>query len=178
VYGKAFSLFWFFPAPGARGGPQPAFFANNVAFRRQTFARFPFPVLPGTARGACLVLAAQLADAGVPIVRCAGAEVAHPPPSGLRHFVARGLVQGRDRLLRARHLGRRKEAGLPASIERLARNLARAMVSIVSGRRRVGLPLLAVPVAAAIATAYYALYFLGELSTHANPEFMKGRFEI
>jgi hypothetical protein len=72
----------------------PLFYANNVAFRRRTFERFPFPHIVDTSRGSCLLLAERLRTAGIAIWRNSAARASHPPLSGLAHFVTRAVAQG------------------------------------------------------------------------------------
>ena len=180
VYHKAFALFWFFPLRLERDSHAApmAFFANNVAFRRDVFAKFPFDVDHRSSRGACLALAATLGDAGIAIHRTTDARVAHPPPKGLQHFVARGLAQGRDRLLRARQSGAAREARLLASFERAIRHVGRSLTRIATKRREVNLSLVEAPVAAGVAVSYYSLYLAGEMLTRVTPGFMVRRFRI
>jgi len=166
LWSKAFALWWFFPL---RTGPEPLkaaghFFANNVAFRRQTLLAHPFPVREGTSRGACVELAADLARAGIAIWKTNEARVTHPAPRGWRHFVLRALAQGRDRL--ARESGWRATA--LGSLERLVRFTGATLVRTVRGRGQVALPLTHVPAAVALGWLYYAMHFAGELATLAR----------
>ena len=70
------------------------FFANNVAFRRETFRRFPFPAdLEGVARGACRRLWSQLNQSGIPST---GRRM---PRSAIHHRMASGPLS--DALSRA-----------------------------------------------------------------------------
>jgi hypothetical protein len=166
LWSKAFALWWFFPL---RGGPEPLkpvahFFANNVAFRRQTMLAHPFPVREDTSRGGCVELAAELSRAGITIWKTTEARVSHPAPRGWRHFVLRALAQGRDRL--ARESGWR--ATLLGSIDRLARFTGATLIRTVRGRRQVVLPPTQVPAAVALGWLYYTLYFAGELATLAR----------
>lgn len=180
VYHKAFALFWFFPLRFERDehASAPTLFANNLSFRRETFARFPFDVDDRSSRGACLTLAARLADAGVAVHRTRDARVAHPPPNGLQHFIARGLAQGRDRLIRAQQAGASREVRLMASLERAVRNIGRSLTRIATKRGQVDLSLLEAPVAAGVAVSYYSLYFAGEMLTRVSPDFMVRRFRV
>jgi glycosyltransferase involved in cell wall biosynthesis len=179
LYHKAFALFWFFPLRLERPGANaPALFANNLAFRREVFARFPFDIDARASRGACLTLADRLAEGGIGVHRTLGARVAHPPPNGLGHFVARGLAQGRDRLLRAQQAGAAHERGIFASFERAVRNIGRSLARIATKRGQVNLTLLEAPVAAGVAVSYYSLYFAGEMLTRLSPGFMIRRFRV
>ena len=180
LLGKAFALFWFYPLRPRRGerARTMRFYANNVAFRRRTFERFPFPLAGQASRGSCLALATQLADAGIPIWSNSAARMSHPPPNGLHHFIVRALAQGRDRFLRERPRSRSRLGALLAIGARLARNLARSAREIGSGYRRVGVPLWQLPAIAVIATAYYGLFFCGEVATILRGEWMARNFRI
>ena len=178
-YHKAFALCWFFPLrlehePRASA---PPLFANNVAMRRETAVRYPFATEGATSRGACLELIRQLTAAGIVIHGARDARVAHPPPNGLAHFVARGLAQGRDRFLRAQ-AGAPGEEAVAASFTRAARHIGRSLARIATRRHEVHLSLLEVPLAAGVAVSYYTLYLAGELLTRLRPGMMVQRFRI
>lgn len=169
LYNKAFALFWFFPLrhpPGesSSGGGWTRthhFFANNIAFRRDTALNHPFPARDVTSRGACLELSKDLQHEGIPIMLNKRALVAHPPPQPGEHFTLRALAQGRDRYLRSRGLSRT----ILGSCWRWGRNSARTLVKITWLHDRVDLPWRQVPRAWLIGLTYYTLYWLGEVST-------------
>jgi glycosyl transferase family 2 len=173
IWGKTFALAWFFPLRADRPALEPRanFFANNVAFRREVFERFPFPDAPGTARGACLRLASTLHAHGITVYRNAGAQVSHPAPAGPRRALVRALAQGRDRAVLARDSDG-QQGVLPP---RLARRVIR---SLLLERRRVGLSLGELPLAAAIAGLYYAVALGSALATILRPRFMERRFRL
>jgi glycosyl transferase family 2 len=179
-YGKTLALAWFFPlrATDARVEPARKFFANNVAFRRDVFERFPFPTLDDASRGSCWRLAQILTANGVEMVRATGAQVSHPAPNGLHHFVARGLAQGRDRLLEERAWGSRRTRGPLGTASRLKRDLRRSTVSITRDFKRVGLSPQAVPAAVGLSTSYYLLCTIGEVATMLSPGAMARHFRI
>lgn len=160
MYSKAFALFWFFPLRSGSNALRPAsnFWANNVAFRRETLLTHPFPAIQGSSRGSCLLLAEQLSASGVTIWSTSAARVSHPAPQR-NLFVRRALAQGRDRILRSK--GWRRTA--LASLANFTRNMARGWLRILLFHRRVGLPLGGVPVACAVCSAYYSLTLAGEL---------------
>jgi hypothetical protein len=164
VIGKTFAVTWFFPL---RSDDGPLYrtsemFANNLAMRRELFVRHPFPTIPGTSRGACLLLARQLAQAGIAVVLDPGARAAHPAPNGFAHISLRALAQGRDRVLRERSTGGGLAATWLASCYRLCRHAAGSTWKIVVGCHRVGLGPPAIPAAITVAFYYYLLYWLGE----------------
>jgi len=179
-YGKTFALAWFFPLRASEAYVEPAekFFANNVAFRREVFERFPFPALDDASRGSCWRLAQMLSANDIAIVRSTGAQVSHPAPNGLRHFVARGLAQGRDRLLEERAWGSRRTQSLLGTVSRLHRDLRRSIPSITHDFDRVGLSARSVPAALGLSTSYYLLCTLGEIATMVSPGAMNRHFRI
>lgn len=166
--GKTFALAWFFPLRKEDGPLERvnSFFANNLAMRRSLYDQYPFPDLPGTSRGSCIVLASHLAEANVSMYQNPSARVGHPAPNGLKHFVLRALAQGRDRLHRERSFGTRWSASWPATVMRLLRNWGRSLWRICTKFNRVKLSPLMIPAAVAISWTYYLLYWVGEMMLH------------
>lgn len=180
LYGKAFALSWIFPLRATSTTVRPArkFWANNVAFRRSVFERFGFPALDGSSRDSCWLLANRLTESGVQMVQTTGAQVQHPAPNGLRHFLVRGVAQGRDRLLSERALGSRRSGSALGTARRLGRDLGRSTSSILRNSDRVGLGRSGVPAAIGISTSYYLLCTLGEVATMVSPRYMSRHFKI
>jgi len=176
---KTLALIWFFPLrPEGRGtGIVRDFHANNLAFRRATFLRHPFPVVAGTSRGACEVHARRLREERIPIHRSLGARVCHPAPQGLVGLLRRGIAEGRDRLLQDRS-GRPHKAGLRRRIKRSAESCIRDVRVLARDRRSVRLPAALVPPAIVLALTYELCKLLGDLSTRAFPKAMQSRFRI
>ena len=165
---KSFALCWFFPLRCEDGPSREVsrFFANNLAMHREFCLDHPFPELPGSTRGACVVLANQMAEENMRIHFNPSARVSHPPPNGFSHISKRALAHGRDRVLLARRLGQRKMASWPASFLRLAYNLLRSTWNCCTRFHRVGLNPLMVPAAIVISGYYYVLYWAGETMFH------------
>jgi hypothetical protein len=165
---KALALGWFFPLRDDRDAlvRQDWFFANNVAFRRELRARYPFEPLPGSSRGACRLLARRLSADGRGLFVNTSARVTHPAPNGLRHLALRALAQGRDNLLFERAIGKGSILG---SVKRAARLQARAWFRVLRHRRAVGLGACAVPAALAVNVFYYGLYVIGDATTRMAP---------
>jgi glycosyltransferase involved in cell wall biosynthesis len=164
LIGKVFALTWFFPLR-SKNGPLRAvnqFFANNLAMRRELYLRYPFPDLEETSRGACLVLASELAQANIAVYHNPRARVAHPAPNGFAHISKRALAQGRDRLYRERHYGSRWSASWPAACVRALRHCGGSAWKVCTNFRAVGLSPLLIPAAIAVAWYYYLLYWAGE----------------
>ena len=139
-FSKAFSMFWFFEIKAITSNVYPIdkLFANNVAFKRETFERFPFPELDSF-RGQCLVLSEQLRREGLTIYRHDGARVSHPPTNGFTHFCKRAICAGHDEVTidRLRNPGSWRHSP-PGSIVRLGRELASMLRRTARHRRDVG----------------------------------------
>lgn len=166
LWGKSLALAWVFALREESGDVERTerLFANSLAFRRETALAFPFPKLAGTSRASCVALARRLAAENVVVVRNSAARGAHPPPAGLRRAIKRALVHGRDTVvLEAAALGPRASPG--AGIRRVAEILR----SMARNRRRVGLPAVALPLALAIALAYYGFAAVGALAARVAP---------
>ena len=167
LYAKAFALGWFFPLPAEDRNLNRCkyFFANGVAFRRDVFTKFPFPVPKAGTRGGCSKLAETLADYGISIYQNNAARLSHPPPNGLKHFIVRSLArEGCNDLLSCK-------------MDTL-RIIRKAIRSIIRNRRRANLSLVGVPVAICIMSAYYLLYLVGEFMSHMWPNFMQKHFRV
>ena len=174
LYGKAFALFWFFPLRRDGQGLRKVrhFFANNVAFRREVFARYPFPELEQS-RGQCVALAEMLVEKGVGLFRQDAAWVAHPPPNGIRHFCRRAVTQGHDRLADVQRNGGRSALALRTTYWALADNLRSALARIRAHFREVGLGRAGAAYAVLLAVIYYSLMAAGEVVTRASPGFVR-----
>jgi hypothetical protein len=154
------------PGPVA---PTDGFFANNVAFRRSTAVAFPFPPVAGTSRVSCVALTQRLAEANHVIMRNPSARVTHPAPHGLGNTVRRALVHGRDTAVLAEH-----GVGAPASARAWARRTRELVGDVIRMRRTVGLPSVALPLAIAVAVAYYACVAAGGALVRVAPGKARG----
>ena len=172
--GKTFALFWFFDRRSTTGGlsEKQHFFANNVAFRKETILRHPFPRLEdGVTRGSCLEPARVLQRHGIDVSRNSSAQVRHPAPNGFRHIVTRAIAEGRNRVFsctRTRvsyHVYTR--CNVWESLEIAG--------TIVQERKSVGLPAWQLPLALGLCATYQLLQFYGEVRTRANPDVMRRR---
>ncbi|WP_263416622.1 glycosyltransferase [Terriglobus albidus] len=96
-YEMAVALFWIFdPATHGRGiQPLRLITANNLAFRRALFMRFPYPSHP-VFRGQCGHHAKTLMAAGILLERHTDARASHPPPAGFAGFIRRAWAAGKD----------------------------------------------------------------------------------
>jgi hypothetical protein len=95
-FARAVALSWIFNAR-SEAPPRRAssLISNNIAFRRQLFARMPFPDRP-TYRGQCTELGRKLMRAGVAMYELPSARGAHPAHSGLGAMIAKAVHAGRD----------------------------------------------------------------------------------
>jgi glycosyltransferase involved in cell wall biosynthesis len=181
--GRAMALSWLFPlrANESELKEVPWFFANNVAFRKATAAKFPFPKMqPGATRGSCCQLAENLRGMGIKIYQHSGAQVSHPPPNGWHHFFIRGVAQGRDELLLRRiyrgqsWFGREGYREFRRSFSKMFSGLG----SIFKQRQEVNLSLGEVPLALSIVLIYWHCRLFGCWGTQMFPKFMGNHFRI
>jgi cellulose synthase/poly-beta-1,6-N-acetylglucosamine synthase-like glycosyltransferase len=169
VRSKAFALTWFFNLRPDSSDMVPAdfFHANNVAFRRTLFDRYPFPDLD-IYRGHCTVLCARLRADGVQIYRQNAARVAHPYPLTIGYFMGRALNNGRDFLFTERLVADRQLT--LRSIARLYRGRVHyALRRILENRRQVGLSAPGTVGAFGVAWAYFSLQAVGEAVSLYRP---------
>jgi len=177
---RTFALTWFFPLreQEAKISPTKGFFANSVAFQREVFLAHPYEVIPGASRGACRLLAKKLATEGVQILSNTGAQASHPPPNGLRHFLMRAVVQGRDDLLMNQTEQRTGKGTIFHSISRIGKWQLKALRRILFQHGTVGMPFYQVPFALLIASVYGCLFFGGDIATRLFPSRMKASLHI
>jgi hypothetical protein len=179
LYSKAFALFWIFGLrdPSSDLRPAPSFYANNVAFRADVFARYSFPNLQ-TYRGQCFVLSETLHANGIGLFVQKRARVSHPVPIGLWFFIARALNAGRDEVLCAVHLNQHNRLLLPS----ISRNYKNSVVSsfrkIRKHGRDVELGTIAAIAAYGIAFAYFSLKTIGEVLTFIRPNVVRRMFKV
>jgi hypothetical protein len=87
--------FIYFPSPLGEGTTRN-FYANNVAFRRATFASRRYLPAEGIYRGHCQRLGLRLAEEGVPIRFEPAAHTVHRFPDGARELLRLRLLRGAD----------------------------------------------------------------------------------
>lgn len=173
--GKVFALTWFFPLRREAGPAEKTdhFFANNFAMRKSLYDQYPFPELEGSSRGSCLLLAAELTRAGIPILRIPGARVAHPAPNGAEHFIKRALAQGRDDVVRDRAGGIGQLRSWLRSLVRPPLRCVQSTWKICVRFRRVGLSPMLIPAALLLAWSYYLLCWAGELMSQLGLRYIR-----
>lgn len=178
-YSRAFGAVWFFDGRARENAFKPAwgFHANNVVFRRATFERYPFPPQrEGITRGACYQLAQQLTGRGIGLYENSAARVSHPAPNGLRHFVVRGIAQGRDDL----YLDHPDRDAIPLGepLRQTVRRLRRAHRNIQEARAHGDLRSVDALLAYGLAATYYTAHLGGGLGTAVRPQTMMRHFQI
>ncbi|MDR2838718.1 MAG: glycosyltransferase family 2 protein [Azonexus sp.] len=97
VFGVALTAidFMYFPSELAPGATRN-FYANNVAFRRDLFARYRYQPLTGVYRGHCQVLGLKLRSAGVPVQYVSAAHTEHRIPDSRRETLKLRWLRGED----------------------------------------------------------------------------------
>ena len=140
------------------------FLANNLAFRTSVALAHPFPIVEGTARGSCVALAKELAEAGIVVIANRAAKAAHPPPNGFVRAVERALVHGRDAVVLT-------DAGVGefATLRGAVSRIGRILTSAIRDRQRLGLSTAAAPAAALVALGYYGVAVGGALFARLAP---------
>lgn len=162
---RTFALIWFFPLAHGDGrfASKRAINANNVALRRSGFAENPFPENNGF-KVSCTLLMRNLQRQGHEI-RNVNARVYHYAPRGLRFFVWRALVTGRD--------ADRKFVDLasPGRMRRVAKSFSRWFTMswrttrrVVGHARETGMPLWQIPFSLIVGQIFYGLAFWGQFS--------------
>jgi len=178
AYSKSLALTWMFPLRDPGGGLTIShwFYANNVAFRRETFLSRQFPDVPGLIHLPAKLLVERLQSDGVVIWHIGDARASHPAPNGLVHFVERAVSAGRARAFAAAE---------PVTIDLVFRWVQCDIGSVSFGCKKillygseVELRWWQVPVAITIAATYYALLLTGSLLSVVAPRLMRNRFQL
>lgn len=177
VYSKSLALTWMFPMRDPDGGLSlsKSFYANNAAFRRETFLSRQFPDVPGLTHVPAKLLVERLEREGVAIWSIGHARASHPVPNGVVHFVERAVSAGRARAFAERSV-------TVALIVRWVRYDIRCVYvgfkNIVFKGFKVGLRWREIPAAMAITGMYFALLLSGSLLSVIAPRTMRDRFQL
>jgi hypothetical protein len=180
LYDRLFAAFWQFAPKGAPRGlyRHKIFYANNLAVRRDLFLAYSFPDAVSY-RGQCSQLAGVLRRRGIAVYRQGDSAVSHPPPQGLRTFVARAVCRGHDAVYwrrRSRHAV--LHANPLASCLRWLRELSRVAVRVARRARAVGLGPLGALAAIAMGFVYYSCKFAGEVIAFFAPGIIRRYFSV
>ena len=179
---KAFALGWFFPLRNSEdtlSSDKKGFYANNVAFRRETILQFPFPEMPeGVTRGACTALTKTLFAAGVPIWTNTAARASHPPPASFQHYLTRAFAHGRDNVIRWQKSGRSLSSILYTSFQWSVRRIKKTTNNLIKKRDSVQLSIWQTPFAFSIMTGFYSCAFCGSCLTLLFPNYASKHWKI
>lgn len=182
IVSRAFALGWFFPLRTESTeliSDAPFFYANNVAFRREFFIKYPFPEMPdGMTRGACRVLANILHEKNVLIWKNNTAQARHPAPNGLQHFIYRGLAEGRDWAMQRRLRGKGGMSTNLLILWKEIRNMMKMLKKSIKNGRHVGLPFWQVPLAVGIMWVYFLEKCLGAWAFFIFPRLTRNSWHI
>ncbi|MGR3319941.1 MAG: glycosyltransferase [Candidatus Anammoxibacter sp.] len=180
LWAKTFAMTWFFPlrSTEVRFYKRQQFFANNVAFRKEIFDKYPFPAIDGTDRGSCVRLAQILDNHGINIYRTTTAQVSHPAPKAGYNFLLRAIAQGRDDFLRIKKFEKPIYSSVISCFLRSGAKLASALISIILKHKKVKASPFVLPIVSFITVTYYFFYFIGEILSNINPRFMKKHFRL
>ena len=120
VFGTALTSidFMYFPSPLHKRATRN-FYANNVAFRRETFERFRYQPLEGVYRAHCQVMGLRLQAAGVALEYAPDAHTEHRLPDTWLELLKLRWMRGEDSVGLTPHL---VAAYLPARWQWLARS--------------------------------------------------------
>jgi glycosyl transferase family 2 len=122
--------FMYFDSPLGEGCTRN-FYANNVAFRREVFARYGYLSEQQIYRGHCQVLGLRLQAAGVPVRFVPEARTVHRFPDSVRDFARLRLLRGADAHELTPHLAR---AYLPHSLRWLGHVRPAASMAVLAAR--------------------------------------------
>lgn len=175
LYSKIFALGWYYPERTAQDSltTTTSLWVNNLAVRRATFEKHPFPESRELYIQQTPDYAEQLQAAGVIIYLNQQARVAHPPP----RFWRSALIAGHDGAIRSLRTVDRRVAFRHAYWS-LRGDLGRAWSRIVNRRATVGLPTAWMPVALVVITMFYALQFLAQTATLVTPRIVRCVYRI
>jgi glycosyltransferase involved in cell wall biosynthesis len=179
---RLFAAFWTFGVrqPSRHVYRYKNFYANNVAMRRALFLSNPFPDAPSN-RGQCSALARRLREKNIPIYRQGDSTVSHPPPEGMKTFVARALCQGYDAMYWKRQAGFVRaffSANPLAALWRFLRNCANVVKKVVTRFRKVGLGMGGAAAALGVGFGFYFFKFVGEVVSFFAPGLIRDNLAI
>lgn len=127
--------FMYFPSP-LREGATRNFYANNVAFRYDTFEQHRYEPLDGVYRAHCQVMGLRLQAAGVVVVYAPHAHTEHRFPDTCRELLTLRWLRGGDSVGLTPYLVR---AYMPGWLQWLARSGPIGPFCVMAGRLRYSL---------------------------------------
>ena len=152
------------------------FNANNVAFRREILEANPFPRLPQFRRS-CVVLGDRLRLQGYKILCQPKSRTYHPPPHGLKHFIATALSEGHDTAI-SKSQTRKVKASMPndnqqnrLSLHEIFSHYRKKYRSVrLSPKDKVG--------TFGIVLSYLLFMYIGYQLSSVKPKFILGRLKV
>lgn len=161
---RVFALYWIFPLKknDMRKSEKRALNANNSAFRQKWIKENPFPECSGF-KVACGLLWNKVLKDNVPFVRVE-AFVEHLPPRGIKFFIWRALIAGRDQDIRytffktGNKFKRTKHA-----FSRFFTRFFETIRRTISLYQEVGFSVWQAPIALLIWTIFSIVFFVGQL---------------
>src|SRR5262245_2626666 len=172
LYSKSVALSWMFPLrdPNDELNIAKTFYANNVAFRKETFLSRQFPDVPGLTHVPAKLLVEQLERDGVILWYRGNARASHPAHRGALHFVKRAISGGRARALSA------ELVTLPLVFHWVRYDIKSTLFVfkrfILEGFR-VELQWWQLPFATSIALSYFTFFLFGSLLSVIAPNFVR-----
>ncbi|MEO5326356.1 glycosyltransferase family 2 protein [Mesorhizobium sp. CC13] len=166
---RTFALIWFFPLRHGDGkfAAKRALNLNNSAFRRHVLEETPIPYSNGF-KVSCTLLMDRLGRAGHQLLRT-NAMVCHPAPKGLRFFLWRALVTGRDadRKYSARQSSARSKR-VRHALSRWFTTMWRTTRRVFGNAHKTGMPAWQTPFAWMAGLAFYNLATLAQIAQAAG----------
>jgi hypothetical protein len=151
------------------------FYANNVAFRKETFLSRQFPDMPGLTHVPAKLLVDQLKRDGVTVWHVGNARASHPAPNGVLHFIERAISGGRARALTA-------ESVTLSLILRWVRYdigcVSFACKRFMFEGSKVQMHWWQLLAATSIALTYYTFMLVGSLLSVIAPNLVRDRFKL
>jgi len=152
------------------------FNANGVAFRREIIEANPFPHLPQFRR-ACVALGEQLRLHGHKIFFQPKARTYHPPPHGLRHFIATALYEGHDVAIDRRQT-RKVKASMPNDNQKNRLSLREIFSHFHKKYRSARLSSKDKVATFGIVLSYLFFMYIGYQLSSVKPELILGRLKV
>ena len=170
LYSSAMALGWIFPVQPDDDSitPVDGFAANNVAFRAELRQAMHFPE-SDQYRGQGVPVIERLRAEGTTILLNRGAQVSHPPPTGVVPFLTRALWSGYDLAVRERRHGR---FALWRGSREVARTGVVALHCVATRFRKVKLGPVGAVGAAFVVASYHGLRGMGLVAGIAAPRLL------
>ena len=180
LIGKTFAAFWFFPLRSERSDLEQNVqcYANNLACSNEFYRLHPFTDIPGTNRGVLSVMKRQLEEQGIYMHRCHSAQVAHPAPNGIVHFMVRAIGRGRNLYFSKKTTDIESSGTFSDSVKLQWSKYLKGLRRLKNNHAKVGLRTIQLPLAFLIVSLYYGLSTLGFLFSNVAPQYMKTHFQF